>query len=63
MPQPERHRDKADDRCNSGPVDIGALHVPDELHREKPGDDDERENDDKSDHASPLTRRLHLDNM
>ncbi|MER8556081.1 hypothetical protein NKH69_29950 [Mesorhizobium sp. M0976] len=45
---------------DAGPVDIGALQIPDELHQENPGHDDERENDDKPDHATASLMRLHL---
>jgi len=60
MAKPERQRDEADDGGDAGPVDIGALQVLDELHHEKPGHHDERQDDDKSDHATPPIRRLHL---
>lgn len=53
MAQPEGERDEADDGADSGPVDIGALHLLDELHQENPGQDDDQGNDDKSDHANP----------
>jgi len=52
MPKPEGERDEADDCGHASPVDIGLLDVADELHQQHPGDDDERENDDKPDHAT-----------
>ncbi|WP_206527205.1 hypothetical protein, partial [Mesorhizobium sp. M7A.F.Ca.CA.001.08.2.1] len=37
---------------------IGLLHVADDLHQQHPGHEDDRENDDKSDHATPLLEAI-----
>lgn len=63
MAQPERQHDEADDGGDAGPVDIGLLQIADGLHQEKPSQDDERQDDDKSDHAAPRSMRLHLTEM
>lgn len=46
MAQPERQRDEADYGGDAGPVDIGLLHIADDLHQQHPGHEDDRENDD-----------------
>ena len=45
------------------PVDTGVLHILDEPDQEKKGHHDKRKNDDRSDHATPSLRRLHLHHM
>ena len=60
MPQPEGKHDEADESGDAGPVDIGFFQITDGLHQEKPGQDDDRQDDDESDHATPRSMRLHL---
>lgn len=57
MPQPERKHDEADEGGDAGPVDVGLLQIADDLHKQKPGHDDERQDDDEFDHAAPRSMR------
>ena len=59
MPQPERQHDEADEGGDAGPVDVGLLQIADGFHQQKPRHDDERQDDDESDHAAPRSPRLH----